>query len=215
MASPTPERLILAAERLCAERGIDQVSLRQIAEAAGQRNPAVVQYHFGSKVDLLRAVVHYRIKPYNDRRLELLAALDAEGRADDMRGLVDASIRPLAELGSSDSHYVGFVAQLTFQGLIQDVFAGVADELLGSARILQPRLAEVMRDVPLPLREMRQAAAFSTALFAIARYHDQRAKGAPDPVALELFVDDLVGCVTGFLSAPAPAATAGPQRHTQ
>jgi AcrR family transcriptional regulator len=210
MPSSTPERLILAAERLCAERGIDQVSLRQIAEAAGQRNPAVVQYHFGSKVDLLRAVVQHRVKPYNDRRVELLAALDAEGRADDLRGLVDASVRPLAELGSSDSHYVGFIAQLTLQGSIQTVFAGIADELSGSARILQPRLSEVLRDVPAQLREARQVAAFSTALFSIARYHDQRAKGLADLVPVELFIDDLVGCVTGFLSAPAPGREPGP-----
>jgi AcrR family transcriptional regulator len=202
MTSATPERLILAAERLCAERGIDQVSLRQIATAAGQRNPAVVQYHFGSKTDLLRAVVRYRVTPIDERRMELLAALDAEGRGDDPRGLVEASIRPLAELGPAESHYVRFLAQLTLQDAIQDVFA---HDVVVSARILEPRLQGLLDDVPPPLREARLVIGFTTALTAIARYHDQRAKGRADLVDLDVFIDDLVGCVTAFLLAPTPA----------
>jgi AcrR family transcriptional regulator len=203
MAVSTPEQLILAAERLCAERGIDQVSLRQIAEAAGQRNPAVVQYHFGSKTELLRAVVRHRVEPINARRLELLAALDAAGRADDLHGLVDASIRPLAELGPAESRYVGFVAQLIIQDSLQEVFAGIADELRRGAHLLEPRFQELLGDVPTPLWEHRQVAAFSAALLAIARFHRQRAKGVTD-VDLDVFVDDLVGCMVGFLTAPVP-----------
>ena len=53
-APPSPkaqdgrERIIVAAERLIAERGID-VPLRDIAVAADQRNNSAVQYHFGSR----------------------------------------------------------------------------------------------------------------------------------------------------------------------
>jgi len=38
--------LLVTAERLFAQSGIDSVSLRQIATAAGYSNPATVQYHF-------------------------------------------------------------------------------------------------------------------------------------------------------------------------
>ena len=45
----TREELILAAERLFSEFGIDAVSLRQINAAAGQRNSSAAHYQFGSK----------------------------------------------------------------------------------------------------------------------------------------------------------------------
>ena len=52
----TRERLITTAERLFAEQGVT-VSNRQVGEAARQANTAVVAYHFGTKADLVRAIV--------------------------------------------------------------------------------------------------------------------------------------------------------------
>lgn len=46
--SATREALLTAAERLFAERGVQAVAHRQISVAAGQRNQAAVNYHFGS-----------------------------------------------------------------------------------------------------------------------------------------------------------------------
>lgn len=65
------EKILLAAERLFAERGFG-VSLREIAVAAGQRNHSAVQYHFGDKTGLIDALYAYRMTPLNLRRRELL-----------------------------------------------------------------------------------------------------------------------------------------------
>ncbi|MDU0294099.1 TetR family transcriptional regulator, partial [Saccharothrix longispora] len=46
-------RLLAAAERLFAERGLYAVSNRQISAEAGQGNNAAVGYHFGTKADLV------------------------------------------------------------------------------------------------------------------------------------------------------------------
>ena len=51
------ELIIVAAERLIAERGVD-VPLRDIAAAAGQRNNSAVQYHFGSRDGLIVPYEH-------------------------------------------------------------------------------------------------------------------------------------------------------------
>ena len=46
---PPPERLLREAERLFARRGLYQVKVREIIEAAGQRNVSALNYHFGSR----------------------------------------------------------------------------------------------------------------------------------------------------------------------
>src|SRR5262245_22442952 len=56
-------KLLDTAERLFAERGITGVSLREITEAAGQRNASVVQYHFGSRAGLVAAVLDRHMEP--------------------------------------------------------------------------------------------------------------------------------------------------------
>ena len=53
----TRELILTTAERLFAEYGIEVVSNRQISEAAGQGNNAAVNYHFGTKADLVRAIM--------------------------------------------------------------------------------------------------------------------------------------------------------------
>jgi AcrR family transcriptional regulator len=84
--------IMLAAERLFAERGVAHVSLREIAAAAGQRNNSAVQYHFTDKRTLIIALYNYRLAPLNERRSAMLAM-----RADHtIPQLVEVYIRPLA-----------------------------------------------------------------------------------------------------------------------
>ncbi|AVH24073.1 TetR/AcrR family transcriptional regulator [Nocardia cyriacigeorgica] len=91
--SDAQRRILLAAERLFAERGVSHVSMREISAAAGQRNNSAVQYHFQNKHALLRALYDLRMVPLNMRRNELLD-LCAEHT---VHSSVDAFIRPLGE----------------------------------------------------------------------------------------------------------------------
>jgi AcrR family transcriptional regulator len=70
MASPDTRTQILdAAERLFAEHGFRGTSVRAITDLAGV-NLAAVGYHFGSKADLLAAVIRRVVEP-------IIAAQDA------------------------------------------------------------------------------------------------------------------------------------------
>nr|WP_062331832.1 TetR/AcrR family transcriptional regulator [Herbidospora sakaeratensis] len=89
-------KLTLAAEELFAERGIDAVSLREVNAAAGQRNASALQYHFGDREGLLRAVLARHHPSVETARHALLDAFDAAPPAEPLRPLAAAFVRPLA-----------------------------------------------------------------------------------------------------------------------
>src|SRR5690606_10509842 len=67
----TREKILDAAEQIFAEKGINGVSLREIMLAA-QVNIAAVNYYFGNKGELLKAVVLRRSSDINGRRVAML-----------------------------------------------------------------------------------------------------------------------------------------------
>jgi AcrR family transcriptional regulator len=91
----TPDRLISAAERLFAERGVDGVSLREINRASGARNTIALQYHFDDRAGLVRAIFDKHQPDVESRRHALLDQYEAAGQPD-LRVLAGALVRPLA-----------------------------------------------------------------------------------------------------------------------
>jgi len=101
MASDVPDALIRAAERLFAERGSDGVSLREINAEAGASNASAVQYYFGDRRGLVRAVLAKHEVDIERRRHALLDVYEAQGRPD-VRSLAAALVEPLAAELSSE-----------------------------------------------------------------------------------------------------------------
>jgi AcrR family transcriptional regulator len=109
LAPSSKEQIVLAAERLFAEHGIDGVSLRQIGQSAGNANNSAVQYHFGTKDNLIRAIFEYRL-PYLTRRRQLLVA---ERCPSSLRSWVECYLTPVLEQAEyPGSWYLTFVTQL-------------------------------------------------------------------------------------------------------
>lgn len=77
----TKDRIIEAAEILFALNGYNGTSLRDITERAGV-NVAAVNYHFGSKENLLIELLDRIIAPINSERLEMLEEASATGPPD-------------------------------------------------------------------------------------------------------------------------------------
>ena len=92
----TRRQLIDAAERLFAERGIDNVSLLDIGRAAGQKNRNAPQYHFGDKDSLINAVLDRHTDLINQRRRRMLEALP-QGDRPSLRELTRILVLPVAE----------------------------------------------------------------------------------------------------------------------
>ncbi|HVV39830.1 MAG TPA: TetR/AcrR family transcriptional regulator [Nitrobacter sp.] len=93
----TRTAILTAAERLYAERGFADVTLRDIVAAAGV-NLAAVNYHFGSKDELIAELFVTRSLATNRERLNELKMAEAAGggRADIedvLRALVGPTVR--------------------------------------------------------------------------------------------------------------------------
>jgi AcrR family transcriptional regulator len=130
----TRELILTAAERLFAERGVNAVSNRQVSEAAGQGNNTAVGYHFGTKADLVRAIVRKHAAQTEEIRVRLLAGIGASA---DVREWVDCLVRPMIEhLGTlgGPTWYARFCAQIMTDPVLHEI---LVEESLASPSLRQ------------------------------------------------------------------------------
>ncbi|MEZ5553511.1 MAG: TetR/AcrR family transcriptional regulator [Pseudomonadales bacterium] len=106
------------ARYLFAERGVHDVSVREIAQAAGQRNLGVVAYYFGTKEQLIREILIDGAERIEARREEHLRGLEENGGPHSVRCVVEAIVLPSARFAEQDEVYGScfnrFLAQLSF-----------------------------------------------------------------------------------------------------
>jgi len=115
----TKTALLDAAEQLFARDGIAESSLRAITTEAGA-NLASVNYHFGSKEGLVRAVFARRLGPLNGRRLESLeSCIEGGQRVADLRCLLHALVEPAMTMMKSqdagDREFVKLLGRTLFE----------------------------------------------------------------------------------------------------
>ena len=164
IAPSTKEQIVLAAEGLFAERGIEGVSLRQIGTAAGNGNNSAVQYHFGTKERLVQAVFEYRLPRLRERRDLLLV----ERRPDDLRAWVECEARWMFEQSElEDSNYMSFVSMLTQYGRT-DLFDQLPDDLVTSTRAYHAHISSLLAHLDEPLRTHRIRRAMASLVHAAA-----------------------------------------------
>ena len=140
-----------AAERCFAEGGFDGVSLRTITEVAGV-DLALVNYHFGSKDNLLREVIARRARIVHDDRVRALeiARRDAGAQSPSIEAIVSAFLEPLLRrLHDGDPgwhHYGHLVSQLDvspkFTGITSDVLDHTALHFINALRLALPKASE-------------------------------------------------------------------------
>jgi AcrR family transcriptional regulator len=205
-ASETREKLIDAAARAFAEDGVFSASLVDITRQAGQRNKGALHYHFGSREAILCAVLE-RHADFLARREGELLELAKKTPDDDVRSVVEAIVRPAAELAESGWRGRAFlliVAQLAQEDLSslgEDVNAVLARTGgYDVYALLMSRMADVSPDVVLE----RFALMTSFILRAVAdraRAAGRRRRGRPQ-LDQETFVQNLIAMIAAGMSAP-------------
>jgi len=91
----TKSRILDVAEEMFGEHGLARVSIRDITREA-RVNLAAINYHFGSKEDLVAAVFERRVVPLNEARIAALDVVEkAVGkRTPKLENVLEAFIRP-------------------------------------------------------------------------------------------------------------------------
>ncbi|GAA3978880.1 hypothetical protein GCM10023085_71590 [Actinomadura viridis] len=207
----TRERILDAAERLMAERGVAGVSLNEINTAAGQRNTAALHYHFGGRDGLLRAIMRRHGPWLRARHDELYARVAGSGGPGDVRGLVEVIVLPVAEyigMGSSQRWAIRvWTSALAHPHLaIEEVESLVDLSLTRAGRDLVKIMAEGM---PRELAVERLVVASQSALHVLAdrAILEDAPESRRSPLPLSLVARNLVDMTVSALTAPVGAAT--------
>ncbi|TYB56145.1 TetR/AcrR family transcriptional regulator [Nonomuraea sp. PA05] len=124
VAAPVGARSLImdTAERLYATRGLAAVSLRQIGEAAGQRNKSAVQYHFSGRDDLIKAILAEHAEAIERHRLAMTARHGDPERMplpERIGCIVLPRIEHHIDLGTP-SWYGRFLAQVTVEPALRE-----------------------------------------------------------------------------------------------
>ncbi|HEX7132068.1 MAG TPA: helix-turn-helix domain-containing protein [Iamia sp.] len=199
MTADTRDRLVAAASRLFAERGVDVVSLREIGREAEARNATALQYHFGDKPGLVRAVLAPHHRDVETARHALLDAAE-DGGPLDLPVLASALVRPLAGRLALAPEYLQILADLVNRPRPAISTASLEDPADSMYR-WRALAADVLAPEAVALH--RRFAAYRFTVGELA----QRARTGPHR-GDRLFTSDLVDMVAALLGAPVSDATA-------
>ncbi|MBS9376034.1 TetR/AcrR family transcriptional regulator [Rhodococcus sp. B50] len=196
----TRERLLDAAERLFAERGVDSVSMREISREARSRNVIAGQYWFGDKEGLVAALLDRHNPEIDNRRHALLDAYEASS-VSDIATLAAALVRPLgAKLsqGASGAGYLQTMSDLLTRANPSVEPFGLADPSSSMARwggLLEPLLE------PEAVQLHRR---FLTARFVVV---ELALRAQTDRKDHALLLSHVIDAAAGQLTAPVSAET--------
>jgi AcrR family transcriptional regulator len=205
----TRAQLILAAERLFAERGIEGVSLREINLAANQKNTSAAHYYFGSKDALIDAIFEFRRGEIGRRRDALLEQMEANGHAD-ARALAEALIVPIANdprQGPAEGgrYYLEFVAHVLVTAPAQ-VGSLMRKHMQGASARWGVMATKSLPDVPHGILMTRSLLMARHAVTSLAAYNKVGWR-VDDYLGFDAYLNDMIDAAAGYLAAPVSERT--------
>jgi AcrR family transcriptional regulator len=210
-APPRPDRqqaILLAAEKLFAQRGYHAVTIRQIAEEAGVPL-ALVAYYYGPKQDLFHAVFAHWSQTIDERLAALEATSHDPADPGTLTHIVEAFVEPVIRMRSSPEgqYYAQLVGrELAYNSeeadrVLRDFFDPMAHRFIDALHHALPHSTRA--DV---------AWGYQFALGALLHHLvDDRVERlslnvnrASDPAAAQRLVRFIVGGLRAALPAPSP-----------
>lgn len=205
-----------AALRLFVQKGIQNVSIRDIQTAAGQRNNGSITYYFASRDALIREIVADIARLLDEDNNRRLDALEARGGPQDIRQVAGILLPDTDRSGpgSRDFHYQlqFFTAVLTTRREL------LFEATRGADRATRRCFAHIRRLAPeMPAEILRQRlhlmllyALTAAASMQAGAGRDRNWHGLRDRAsALPNLADTMSGMITAPVSAQTLAALAG------
>ncbi len=195
--------LVRAAETLMAGHGTAGVSLREVNRAAGQANASALQYHFGGRDGLVRAIFAKHRPAIEAERHALLDAYEYAG-VRDLRLLSGALVAPLASKlrdGDGGRAYLQVAAEVVNRPDPERVRITNDDPSDSTNR---------WRHLLEPMLDPDAMTIFHTRFTAIRIAHTELARRAAARPRRDdrLFTSRLVDLVTALVATPLSAETA-------
>ena len=195
-AHATREAILAASEQLFAEKGVYTASHRQISEAAGQGNNAAVNYHFGTKQDLLRALLRQRHERIEQIRAPMVAEVTG---STDIRDWIACMVRPttehLAELGAP-TWFGRLTAQLSTDPQLHEIMAEESRSAPSLMRAIDG-MNRCLPNLPAEVRRERSDMARELTVHMIAQRERAIAQGLPTSRAT--WQDAATGLIDGLV----------------
>jgi len=203
----TRTQLIQAAESLMIEKGLENVSVRDIVRGAGQKNESALQYHFKNRDGLVLALQARRIEQLDARRTALTTDALRTNPDPDLRTTCAILVQAPFLLCREDRdfrQYLGVFGQRLIasgQAVSQVLSKQRSSSLAQLYKILRRSVSQLDDE----LFNLRFEAMSSLVLLSLSRRASDG--GSFRGKRAELFLSNLIDLMAAILSAPVSNAT--------
>lgn len=211
----TQNALMRAAEKLIADKGIGNASIRAIINAAGQKNESALQYHFQNLQGLISALHTSRDAQIQERRAAHLQDLLARTPHPALRDICLLMVEPAFQLARAHPDFRRYIKAFGHDITETDEPAldlvsrkgGASAQQTGT--LLRAALPHLTEDAF--RRRMDGALRFISA----SMVHHARQKNAFRGATSDIFLSSLIDALVGLLSAPESVQTKAAQRRKE
>lgn len=200
--------MMRAAERLFAEHGVTNVTIRDILAGSGQKNESALQYHFGNLAGLIAAIHEERSEQIRQQRGIVLTQLLETQPSPKLRDICKLMILPNFQLARANVDFRRYIKAFGHEIALARAPLEIVSSKGGGGNS-GVRLGQLLFEALPHLDEASYRRRMDSAIIfsATSMYRQARSKNAFRGPASDLFLEDLVDALEGLLSAPVSKET--------
>lgn len=200
----TRSSLMRAAEKLFAEHGVENVTVRAIVDESGQKNESALQYHFKNRQGLIEAIHQFRNGQTQLERSRLLHDLLERNPMPTLREICGLLVEPAFLLARRDDTFRQWVKAFD-QGVVSSglqVMKRIAvdknDSTLETARLLRAILSHI--DNRIFTHRFDSAIRFAGLSMSQHALEQHAFRGPRADVFLNMLIDAIAGLLAAEVS---------------
>ena len=208
-SNATKQAMMRAAEKLIAQVGVENTSIREIVAEAGQKNESAIQYHFKNLSGLLEAIHTERSEQIQQYRAKALAEVLQSTNQPDLRQLCTLMVAPTFELARANADFRRYIKAFGHELALSEASplkivttkGGGGESGLQVSSFLRKTLGHLDSSI------FQQRMEAVVMLCSVAMSRQARQKNAFRGQQSEMFFHNLVDAMVGLLGAPVSPET--------